>query len=120
MVQPISLLMSQFNVENSAQLTRNALAAAQDTGQGQEVVRDSLRRTQMVQANEAAAGVRKSARAAGATPGTPSGDPSRQGKRRPRRPMRRLPRRPRTRALNSMPEAALRGTGAKELEVRFA
>ena len=59
MVQPISLLMSQFNVENSAQLTRNALAAAQDTGQGQEVVRDSLRRTQMVQANEAAAGVRK-------------------------------------------------------------
>ena len=59
MVQPISLLMSQFNVENRAQLTRNALAAAQDTGQGQEVVRDSLRRTQMVQANEAAAGVRK-------------------------------------------------------------
>ncbi|CAM1379769.1 hypothetical protein [Fretibacterium fastidiosum] len=59
MVQPISLLMSQFNVENSAQLTRSALAAAQETGQGQEVVRDSLRRTQMVQANEAAAGVRK-------------------------------------------------------------
>jgi len=54
MVQPISLLMSQFNVENSAQLTRSALAAAQETGQGQEVVRDSLRRTQMVQANEAA------------------------------------------------------------------
>ena len=51
MVQPISLLMSQFNVENSAQLTRSALAAAQETGQGQEVVRDSLRRTQMVQAN---------------------------------------------------------------------
>lgn len=55
MVQPISLLMSQFNVENSAQMTKDALAAAQNTAQGQEVVQESVRRVQMVQANDAAA-----------------------------------------------------------------
>ena len=59
MVQPISLLMSHFNVQNNVQLAPNALAAAQDTAQGQEIVRDSIQRVQMVQANEAAAEVQK-------------------------------------------------------------
>ncbi|MBQ9566341.1 MAG: hypothetical protein IJU98_12220 [Synergistaceae bacterium] len=54
-MQPISLLMSHFNVENNIHMTPNALAAAQDTAQGQEIVRDSIRITQTVQANEAAA-----------------------------------------------------------------
>ena len=55
MVQPISLLMSHFNVENTARITPAALAAAQDTVQGQELVQDSIRVTQTVQASEAAA-----------------------------------------------------------------
>ena len=59
MVQPISLLMSHFNVENTARLTPAALAASQDTVQGQELVQDSIRITQTVQANEAAAEAQK-------------------------------------------------------------
>ena len=59
MVQPISLLMSHFNVENTARLTPAALAASQDTVQGQEFVQDSIRITQTVQANEAAAEAQK-------------------------------------------------------------
>ncbi len=55
MVQPISLLMSHFNVENTARITPAALAAAQDTVQGQELVQDSIRVTQTVQASTAAA-----------------------------------------------------------------
>ena len=58
-MQPISLLMSHFNVENNIHMTPNALAAAQDTAQGQELVRDSIRITQTVQANEAAAETQK-------------------------------------------------------------
>ena len=58
-MQPISLLMSHFNVENNIHMTPNALAAAQDTAQGQEIVRDSIRITQTVQANEAAAETQK-------------------------------------------------------------
>ena len=58
-MQPINLLMSHFNVQNTANLTPSALAAAQDTAQGQEIVRDSLQRVQTVQANEAAAEVQK-------------------------------------------------------------
>ncbi|MBR1418924.1 MAG: hypothetical protein IJ576_08175 [Synergistaceae bacterium] len=54
-MEPISLLMSHFNVEHNAQHTPHALAAAQDTVQGQELVKDSIRVTQTVQANEAAA-----------------------------------------------------------------
>ena len=46
MVQPISLLMAHFNVEHSAQISRDAIAAAQQTAQGQEVVQESVRRTQ--------------------------------------------------------------------------
>lgn len=59
MVQPISLLMAHFNVEHSAQISRDAIAAAQQTAQGQEVVQESVRRTQRVQASLAAAEVRK-------------------------------------------------------------
>ena len=59
MVQPISLLMAHFNVEHSAQMSRDAIAAAQQTAQGQEVVQESVRRTQRVQASLAAAEVRK-------------------------------------------------------------
>lgn len=54
-MEPISLLMSHFNVENNTQNTPHALAAAQDTVQGQELVKDSIRITQTVQASEAAA-----------------------------------------------------------------
>ena len=59
MVQPISLLMAHFNVEHSAQISRDAIAAAQQTAQGQEVVQESVRRTQRVQASQAASEVRK-------------------------------------------------------------
>ena len=59
MVQPISLLMAHFNVEHNAQMSRDAIAAAQQTAQGQEVVQESVRRTQRVQASLAAAEVRK-------------------------------------------------------------
>ena len=59
MVQPISLLMAHFNVEHSAQMSRDAIAAAQQTAQGQEVVQESVRRTQRVQASLGAAEVRK-------------------------------------------------------------
>ena len=58
-MQPINLLMSHFNVENNIHMTPNALAVAQDTVQGQEMVRDSIRITQTVQANEAAAETQK-------------------------------------------------------------
>lgn len=51
--------MSHFNVQNSVQMAPNALAAAQDTAQGQEIVRDSIQRVETVQANEAAAEVQK-------------------------------------------------------------
>ena len=54
-MEPISLLMSHFNVEHNAQHTPHALAAAQDTVQGQELVKDSIRVTQTVQASDAAA-----------------------------------------------------------------
>ena len=54
-MQPINLLMSHFNVENTARITPAALAAAQDTVQGQELVQDSIRVTQTVQASTAAA-----------------------------------------------------------------
>ena len=47
--------MAHFNVEHSAQISRDAIAAAQQTAQGQEVVQESVRRTQRVQASLAAA-----------------------------------------------------------------
>ena len=55
MLQPVNLQLSHFNVEHSAQISKDAIAAAQQTGQGQEVVKESVKRTQIVQANLAAA-----------------------------------------------------------------
>ncbi|MDR1379608.1 MAG: hypothetical protein LBJ36_11255 [Synergistaceae bacterium] len=59
MLQPVNLQLAHFNIEHSAQISRDAIAAAQQTGQGQEVAQESVRRTQMVQAGLAAAEVRK-------------------------------------------------------------
>ena len=59
MIQPIDLQLAHFNVERTAQITRDALAAAQQTGQGKEVVEESVRRAQTVQAGIAAAEPRK-------------------------------------------------------------
>ncbi|MDR1873516.1 MAG: hypothetical protein LBQ90_00675 [Synergistaceae bacterium] len=55
MLQPVNLQLAHFNIEHSAQISREALAAAQQTGQGQEVAQESVKRTQMVQAGLAAA-----------------------------------------------------------------
>jgi len=59
MVQPINLMLAHFNVEHTAQISRDALAAAQQTGQGKEVAEESIKRAQMVQAGIAAAETRK-------------------------------------------------------------
>ena len=48
------MLMSNLNVEASSHHAPNALAAAQDTGQSQEIIRDGIRIVQTVQASEAA------------------------------------------------------------------
>ena len=55
MLQPVNLQLAHFNVEHSAQLSRDAIAAAQQTGQGQEVVQESVKRAQVVQAGLASA-----------------------------------------------------------------
>ena len=54
-LQPVSMLMSNLNLESAAKVSPNAFAAAQDTGQSQEIVRDGIRMGQTVQASEAAA-----------------------------------------------------------------
>lgn len=54
-MQPVSMLMSNLNVEAHTHQAPNALAAAQDTGQSQEIIRDGIRVVQTVQASEAAA-----------------------------------------------------------------
>ena len=59
MLQPINLMLAHFNVEHTAQISKEALAVAQQTGQGKEVVQESIRRTQMVQAGIAATEPRK-------------------------------------------------------------
>jgi hypothetical protein len=59
MLQPVNLQLAHFNVEHSAQMSRDALAAAQQTAQGQETVQESVRRAQMVQAGLAAAETQK-------------------------------------------------------------
>ncbi len=51
-MQPVSLLMSNMNVEAMSHHAPNALAAAQDTGQSQEIVREGIRVVQTVQASE--------------------------------------------------------------------
>ena len=53
-MQPVSMLMSNLNVEANTHHAPNALAAAQDTGQSQEIVREGIRIVQTVQASEAA------------------------------------------------------------------
>ncbi|MBR6901139.1 MAG: hypothetical protein IKN30_03645 [Synergistaceae bacterium] len=53
-MQPVSMLMSNLNVEANTHHAPNALAAAQDTGQSQEIIRDGIRIVQTVQASEAA------------------------------------------------------------------
>ncbi len=54
-MNPVSMIMSNINVEAMTHHAPNALAAAQDTGQSQEIVREGIRVTQRVQASDAAA-----------------------------------------------------------------
>ena len=54
-MQPVSMLMSNLNVEANTHHAPNALAAAQDTGQSQEIIREGIRMVQRVQASDAAA-----------------------------------------------------------------
>lgn len=58
-MQPVSMLMSNMNVEAMTHHAPNALAAAQDTGQSQEIVREGIRQVQRVQASDAAAGMQR-------------------------------------------------------------
>ncbi len=51
-MQPVSMLMSNLNVEAQTHHAPNALAVAQDTGQSQEIVREGIRVVQTVQAAE--------------------------------------------------------------------
>ena len=53
-MQPVSMLMSNLNIEANTHNAPNALAAAQDTGQTQEIVREGIRIVQTVQASESA------------------------------------------------------------------
>ena len=53
-MQPVSMIMSNINVEAMTHHAPNALAAAQDTGQSQEIVREGIKVVQTVQASEAA------------------------------------------------------------------
>ena len=53
-MQPVSMLMSNLNVEANTHHAPNALAAAQDTGQSQEIIRDGIKVVQTVQASVAA------------------------------------------------------------------
>ena len=54
-MQPVSMLMSNLNLESAAKTSPNAFAAAQETGQSQEIIRDGIRAVQTVQASDAAA-----------------------------------------------------------------
>lgn len=54
-MQPVSMIMSNMNIEAMTHHAPNALAAAQDTGQSQEIVREGIRTVQRVQASDAAA-----------------------------------------------------------------
>ena len=53
-MQPVSMLMSNLNIEANTHHAPNALAAAQDTGQTQEIIRERIRIVQTVQASESA------------------------------------------------------------------
>lgn len=54
-IQPVSMSMSNLNLDSAAKVSPNAFAAAQDTGQSQEIVREGIRMVQTVQASQAAA-----------------------------------------------------------------
>ena len=54
-LQPVSMLMSNLNLDSAAKISPNALSAAQDTGQSQEIIREGIRAVQSVQASDAAA-----------------------------------------------------------------
>ena len=58
-MQPVSMLMSNMNVEAMTSHAPNALAAAQDTGKTQEIIREGIRVTQRVQAGEEAANAQR-------------------------------------------------------------
>ena len=51
-MQPVSMLMSNLNVEAQTHHAPNALAVAQDTGQRQEIVQEGIRVVQRVQATD--------------------------------------------------------------------
>ena len=53
-MQPVSMLMSNLNVEANTHHAPNAMAVAQDTGQSQEIIREGIKVVQTVQASEAA------------------------------------------------------------------
>jgi hypothetical protein len=53
-LQPVNMQMSNLNIEANTHRAPNALAAAQDTGQTQEIVREGIRIVQTVQASESA------------------------------------------------------------------
>lgn len=59
MLQPVNLQLAHFNVEHSAQISKDAIAAAQQTGQGQEVAQESVKRAQIVEAGLASAEAQK-------------------------------------------------------------
>ena len=54
-IQPVSMSMSNLNLDSAAKVSPNAFAAAQETGQSQEIVREGIRMVQTVQASQAAA-----------------------------------------------------------------
>ena len=54
-MQPVSMLMSNLNVEAMTHHAPNALAVAQDTGQSQEIIKEGIKVVQTVQASEQAA-----------------------------------------------------------------
>lgn len=59
MLQPVNLQLAHFNVEHSAQISKDAIAAAQQTAQGQEAVQESVKRAQTVEASLAATEAQK-------------------------------------------------------------
>lgn len=46
--------MSNLNVDSAARTNPNAYSSVQETGQSQEIIQEGIRKTQTVQANEAA------------------------------------------------------------------
>ena len=59
MLQPVNLQLAHFNVEHTAQISKDAIAAAQQTLQGKEVAQESVKRAQIVEAGIAIAEAKK-------------------------------------------------------------